>query len=99
MPRAAAVITGTKTGKAQIEHFYGVDPAAVRVIPFPTPSYALDKDLINDPSVRLPAGVGDKFLFYPAQYWAHKNHVRLLRAVQILREIHGWEGTLVCWRF
>ena len=96
LPRAAAVITGTKTGKAQIEHFYGVDPAAVRVIPFPTPSYALGKDLINDPSVRLPAGVGDKFLFYPAQYWAHKNHVRLLRAVKILREIHGWEGTLVC---
>jgi glycosyltransferase involved in cell wall biosynthesis len=96
LAKAVAVITGTKTGKAQVEHFYGVDHAAVRVIPFPTPSYAFDKKLINDSAVRLPTEIGGEFLFYPAQYWAHKNHFRLLRSLQILREVHGWEGTLVC---
>ena len=96
LPRALTVIAGTKTGKAQIEHLYGVDQAAVRVIPFPTPSFALDEALINDANHRLPAGVNNEFIFYPAQYWAHKNHFRLLKAVQILRRTYGWEGKLVC---
>lgn len=29
------------------------------------------------------------YLFYPAQFWPHKNHVTLLLAVQILREVHN----------
>jgi glycosyltransferase involved in cell wall biosynthesis len=96
LPRALTVIAGTTTGKAQIEHFYGVDQAAVRVIPFPTPSFALDEALIDAANGALPGGVDGEFLFYPAQYWAHKNHFRLLKAVQILREVHGWQGQLVC---
>jgi glycosyltransferase involved in cell wall biosynthesis len=96
LPRALAVITGTTTGKAQIEHFYGVDPAAVRVIPFPTPSFVLDKAKLDLLRPELPAGVTGEFLFYPAQYWAHKNHFHLLEAVQILCRDHQWNGMLVC---
>ena len=96
LPKALAVITGTRTGKAQIEHFYGVDPAAVRVIPFPTPSFARDKGASEFSNEELPAGIAGEFLFYPAQYWAHKNHLHLLEAVQILRYHHQWDGMLVC---
>jgi len=97
LPRAAAVITGTEFGKSQIEHFYGVDPAVIRVIPFPTPSFALDHaNPLKRGSFKLPAGVFGEFLFYPAQYWPHKNHFRLLQTVKILRERHGWKGCLVC---
>jgi glycosyltransferase involved in cell wall biosynthesis len=28
-------------------------------------------------------------LFYPAQFWPHKNHVTLLRAVKVLRDRHS----------
>ncbi len=96
LPRALAVITGTRTGKAQIEHFYGVDPAAVRVIPFPTPSFVRDKAELEIDRGELPAGITGEFLFYPAQYWAHKNHLHLLEAVQILYREHQWNGMLVC---
>ena len=96
LPKALAVITGTKTGKAQIEHFYGVDPAAVRVIPFPTPSFVRDKIGADVSPRELPAGVTGEFLFYPAQYWAHKNHLHLLEAVRILCCEHQWNGMLVC---
>jgi glycosyltransferase involved in cell wall biosynthesis len=33
----------------------------------------------------------DKFIFYPANTWEHKNHAKLLKALAILRE----EGTIV----
>src|SRR4030095_13986971 len=39
LPNAAAVIVGTEVGKRQVQDFYGVDPAAIKVIPFPTPSF------------------------------------------------------------
>ena len=97
LSKAVAVITGTQVGKCEIERFYGVDPATINVIPFPTPSFALEYARTAQASIEtLPAGVSGEFLFYPAQYWPHKNHLRLLQAVKILREQHGWDGMLVC---
>ena len=96
LPKALAIITGTRTGKAHIEHFYGVDPATVRVIPLPTPSFARDEAASRPSSEQLPAGIAGEFLFYPAQYWPHKNHLHLLEAMQILHRRHQWNGTLVC---
>jgi glycosyltransferase involved in cell wall biosynthesis len=66
------------------------------VIPFPTPSFARDKAPLEIPREHLPSGVTGEFLFYPAQYWAHKNHFHLLEAVQILCREHQWNGVLVC---
>jgi glycosyltransferase involved in cell wall biosynthesis len=33
-----------------------------------------------------PAGLPDRFIFYPANLWPHKNHERLLRAFALCRE-------------
>ena len=27
-----------------------------------------------------------KYFFYPAQFWEHKNHIRILEAIKILKE-------------
>jgi len=97
LPKAVAVITGTRVGKAQVERFYGVDSENIRVIPFPTPSFALERGKKQkSPRKELPAGVSGEFIFYPAQYWPHKNHVHLLQAIKILAEQYGWDGALVC---
>ena len=96
LPRALAVITGTNTGKMQISRFYGVDPATIRVIPFPTPAFARVCENTKASNIDLPTGISGEFLFYPAQYWPHKNHLRLLEALQILRDQHQWDGALVC---
>lgn len=96
LPQALMVITGTPEGKRQIERFYGVEADNIRVIPFPTPSFALSQLCDEVSQVDLPPGVGGEFIFYPAQYWSHKNHIRLLQAVRILRDKYGWTGTLVC---
>jgi glycosyltransferase involved in cell wall biosynthesis len=75
--RAALVITGTEVGRREIEQFYGVAPANMRIMPHPTPTF----------DVAAPrAAPGGDDLFYPAQFWAHKNHVNLLEALRLLRD-------------
>jgi glycosyltransferase involved in cell wall biosynthesis len=75
--RAALVITGTEVGRREIEQFYGVAPANMRIMPHPTPTFDL---------AAPGAGPGGDYLFYPAQFWAHKNHVNLLEALRLLRD-------------
>ena len=84
--RAAYVVAGTKEGQKEIELFYGVLPNRIRVLPLATPRFALE-GAERDVEARLAAlGVKPGYLFYPAQFWAHKNHVNLLRALRILHD-------------
>ena len=50
----------------------------IRVLPFATPDY---KKKVPE-YVRTP----DKYIFYPAQFWTHKNHKNLLKAISLLKE-------------
>lgn len=77
LQRAARVITGTEVGRRQIEKFYGVPNENVRIIPHPTPGFAL-RAAASPTSERTPPN--GPFMFYPAQFWAHKNHINLLLA-------------------
>ncbi len=89
IPRASAVIIGTESGRTEIVQFYGVPPERVKLIPHPTPRFALDASKHNGKEVLTKYHIPEGYLFYPAQFWPHKNHVSLLLAVKILREQHG----------
>jgi len=93
--RASAVVVGTEAGKAEIVNFYGIPPERLRLIPHPTPGFALCAPRENTEEVltryRIPPG----YLFYPAQFWPHKNHVGLFLALGLLREKHGLKLPIV----
>ncbi|MEP6617713.1 MAG: glycosyltransferase family 1 protein [bacterium] len=80
--RAAAVIVGTEVGADEIRVAYGEPAGGLHVLPLPTPSFVLDAALGPIPArlVELPA----RYLFYPAQFWSHKNHVTALRTLALL---------------
>ncbi len=82
--RAAFVVTGTKAGKEEIQRFYGIADERVRLLPHPTPRFALE-DGIADVTELARYNVSRDYIFYPAQFWGHKNHVGLLRAVSHLK--------------
>jgi glycosyltransferase involved in cell wall biosynthesis len=86
IPRASAVIVGTEAGKAEVVHFYRVPAERVKIIPHPTPRFALDASKDSGREVLTKYRIPEGYLFYPAQFWPHKNHVCLLLAVKILRE-------------
>jgi glycosyltransferase involved in cell wall biosynthesis len=91
--RATLIITGTEVGKAEIESFYQVPKDRIKVIPFFTPQFISNPALTNN--VLTKYSIPGQYLFYPAQFWPHKNHVGLLLAVKCLKENHNLEFPLV----
>ena len=90
--RASIVITGTRTGQEELATYYGVPPARTRILPHPTPAFALEAATTPlPPRFELSPG----YLLYPAQFWPHKNHTNLLLALRLLRDEHGWQSPLV----
>jgi glycosyltransferase involved in cell wall biosynthesis len=88
LQRAACVIAGTQTGRDEIGLFYQIPEERIRILPHPTPSFALS-GAAGSGDVRTRFGLGESFLIYPAQFWPHKNHANLLRALRIAEERHG----------
>jgi glycosyltransferase involved in cell wall biosynthesis len=86
--RASVVIAGSITCQKEIELFYQVPSERIKILPHPTPHFVLNiptkkhQDLLK--KYKIPA----KYLFYPAQFWSHKNHANLLISLQILKQKH-----------
>lgn len=77
--RATYIFTGTQTGKNEIVKFYNVMENKITVIPYPSPDY-------SNISEKKVAGISGDYLFYPATYFPHKNHIRILEALLILEK-------------
>jgi len=92
--RAAYVITGTETGRRELELYYQIPPQRVRLLPHPTPAFAL-KGIIPSANLTARFALKPSYLLYPAQFWPHKNHVNLLLALSILKSHLGLTPNLV----
>lgn len=99
--RAAFVITSSEETRDQVGLFYGVPSDRIRVIPFPTPQNAADAAASSEPQaiseadLRAKHGITGQYLFYPAQFWPHKNHINLLHGLKALRDVHGLDFSMV----
>jgi glycosyltransferase involved in cell wall biosynthesis len=93
--RASVVIAGTEAGKTEIEYFYQVPGNRIRILPHPTPRFALDAPSGNGAEVLNRYSIPEGYLFYPAQFWPHKNHAGLLLAAQLLRDKYNLVFPLV----
>jgi len=92
-PRASYVVIGNAEGKRQVEKFYNVDSDRIKTIPMPTPGFVYEYQ--EDSSILINNNLEkNKYLFYPAQFWPHKNHIRLLKALNKLKK-QGSELKLV----
>lgn len=86
LSRPTFVVTGSNRGRDEIERFYGVHRDRIRVLPMPTPSFAIANNLEEDPSILAALNLPGPYLFYPAQFWSHKNQIVLLQMLRILKE-------------
>ena len=94
LQRAAVVIVGTERGKSELQRFYGIADERIKILRHPTPSFAFaleDEPKELPERFRFPEG----FVFYPAQFWSHKNHVTLLLALRILQDKYSFRPHLV----
>jgi glycosyltransferase involved in cell wall biosynthesis len=86
--RAAGVLVESEAGRKQLHKFYSVLDERVHTIPL-FPGKVIEESVTADEKVDILNNFGieeEKYLFYPAQYWAHKNHINLLRALKSLKE-------------
>jgi glycosyltransferase involved in cell wall biosynthesis len=88
LQRASVIITGTSAGRKEVQHFYRIPENRIKILPHPTPQSLFDNPPDDGAAILRKYGVPEGYLFYPAQFWAHKNHVNLLLAVRELRETH-----------
>lgn len=86
--RAAFIIAGTEAGRQEIERFYQVTENRIKILPHPTPAFTLQAQQSDVAAVLKKHGLKNNYLFYPAQFWSHKNHVNLLLAVATLKREH-----------
>lgn len=78
--KATFVTTANETGKKEILENYSIPSEKIRILPFPVADFCMEEE--KKPEVSIP----DDYFFYPAQFWAHKNHIRIIEAVKILKE-------------
>lgn len=94
--RASFVLTGTNCGKEEIIQFYNLPSDRIRVIPFPTPSFALNSTTkATTINAVKKYGIMGEYLFYPAQFWSHKNHINLLYGLKLLHDKYEVKLSLV----
>lgn len=83
---ALAVVVDSACSADSIAFRYGVDRARLLPMPF-SPSKFLSPDLAMDKGkVLAKHNLEAGYFFYPAQFWAHKNHIRILEALLLLKE-------------
>ncbi|MCJ7800896.1 MAG: glycosyltransferase family 4 protein, partial [Candidatus Marinimicrobia bacterium] len=78
--KATGILVDSRLGKQQLIESYNVSSAKVHVLPFIAPQYIYKATK----SVLLKYDLPNKYLFYPAQFWEHKNHKALVRAILLI---------------
>lgn len=79
---SACVLVDSNLGKRQFKESYmksNQKKPYIFSLPFVAREY-----MVHDGGERV--GVPEKFIFYPAQFWKHKNHINLIKAIEILSE-------------
>jgi len=84
LPRASIVVIGNGVGARSVNEFYRVRPENICEIPLPVNTSSL-QGVTRDPKLLEPYGLTPgEYLFYPAQFWPHKNHITLVDALALL---------------
>jgi glycosyltransferase involved in cell wall biosynthesis len=85
LPRAGMVIIGNGVGARSVSEFYRVRAENICEIPLPVDVASL-QGVARDSDALQSLGLEPaEYLFYPAQFWPHKNHVTLVDTLAILR--------------
>ena|SRR3989344_1914936 len=83
---ATRIFVDSEIGMEDVQNAYHPDPKKLVILPFLPPNY-LDMEISEAEMQEFfqKNNLPEKFLFYPAQLWPHKNHVNLVKAIAELK--------------
>jgi glycosyltransferase involved in cell wall biosynthesis len=100
---AHTVVVASPLVKRDVVDRYGIESKKVQVIPWappPLPHQLGEPDDGVIRAVREKYAVAEKpFALYPAMTWEHKNHLRLLEAMALLRDTEASDLRIICTGF
>jgi glycosyltransferase involved in cell wall biosynthesis len=82
-------IVDSQWGSDDLQKFYKTPKEKIHIIPYLPPGYVWqykDMDLIEANNLLKKYNLPEKFIFYPAQFWPHKNHLNLIKSIKIAEE-------------
>jgi len=95
---ASLNIVESEQGADDLRKFFRIERRKIHIIPVMPPGYIYDYKEMNTETAgailkkyKLP----ENFLFYPAQFWHHKNHLNLIRAIDVIKKRYGIKIPLV----
>ncbi len=88
LKKAISIIVESNYGKSNLENKYNIEKNRIKVIPFePLKEIKENKFLASsDLNINAKYRIQNKFIFYPAQFWPHKNHIYILKSIYILEK-------------
>lgn len=95
---AVLVITDSNQGAKDVAKFLKTPINKTFSIPFVPPDYIFEHRNMSTADANKTLSrynLPDKFLFYPAQFWHHKNHLRLIQSLALIKKEHELEIPLV----
>jgi glycosyltransferase involved in cell wall biosynthesis len=89
LKKAFKVVTESSYGKRNAEVKYNLDSKRVAILKFLPSMIEGDKDF--ECNIKEIYNLKNDYIFYPAQFWSHKNHIYILEAIRLLKELKGIE--------
>ena len=86
---AFIVMADSEELAGKINSRYGVDRDRIVTMPFSPSPFLKEPQVSNSVNILKLYKLDYGYFFYPAQFWAHKNHYRIIEAVKLLHQ----EGT------
>ena len=85
LPQAYLVIVDSEALSKKIALNYGVNEDKIVSIPFSPSPLLQSAGSLTKEEVLKKYSLKEGYYFYPAQFWAHKNHLRILEALSSLK--------------
>jgi len=94
LPKAYAIIVDSEYGKKNIANKYTIDKKRLHVIPYePAHKIKISKTRSGD---EKPFKLNnDSYIYYPAQFWAHKNHTYLIDGIISLEKNYDYKLKII----
>lgn len=87
LPKALMIFCESETGKQELLKYTIIGEHKIRIVPMFAGNVS-SLTIAESVSISILHELGierEKYFFYPAQFWAHKNHYNLLKAFQLFK--------------
>lgn len=97
LPAATAILVDSRLSKENIIRRYGIDNERIFEMPFQGSIFIKDRSNFNYVDIKKKYKLSVPYVFYPAQFWAHKNHIYILEGLKDLEINFGLKvGAIFC---